>query len=201
MIAAVETLAEEVGVSRACDALDVPSSTLYRARQPKLEPNPRPTPSHALSADERAEVREVLDSERFMDQAPRQVYAALLDEGRYLCSVSTMYRVLHEYDEVRERRNIRQHPVYKKPELLATNPNEVWSWDITVMRGPGKAMYFALYTVLDIFSRYVVGWMIAEVQTSELARQLVAESAQKQGIVPGQLTLHALQAQKGENIR
>lgn len=201
MIAVTESLAEQVGVRRACDALEVSSSTLYRARQPKMASKSRPTPSHALSANDRAEVRDVLNSERFMDQAPRQVYATLLDEGRYLCSVSTMYRVLREHDEVRERRNIRRHPIYKKPELLATDSNQVWSWDISVMRGPLKAMYFALYTVLDIFSRYVVGWMIAEVQTSELARQLVAESAQKQGIVPGQLTLHALQAQKGENIR
>lgn len=191
MITAAESLAEAVGVSRACEALAVPRSTLYRARQPKPEPKSRPTPSHALSADERAEVRAVLNSERFMDLAPRQVYAALLDEGRYLASVSTMYRVLRVHDEVRERRAVRRHPVYKKPELLATGPNQVWSWDITVMRGPLKWQHFALYTVLDIFSRYVVGWMIAETQTSELARQLVSESARKQGIVPGQLTLHS----------
>jgi len=190
MIAAAENLAEQVGVSRACEALDVPRSTLYRSRQPQAASQPRPTPSHALSEDERAEVRETLNSERFMDQSPRQVYAALLDERRYLCSVSTMYRVLRVHDEVRERRNIRRHPIYKKPELLATGPNQVWSWDITVMRGPVKWMYFALYNVLDIFSRYVVGWMVAEVQTSELARQLVAVTAQKQGIAPGQLTLH-----------
>jgi len=191
MNAVAESLAEQVGVSRACAALNVPRSTLYRARQPRPEPTPRPTPSHALSAAERAEVREVLNSARFMDQAPRQVYAALLDEGRYLASVSTMYRVLRDHNEVRERRAVRRHPVYQKPELLATGPNQVWSWDITVMRGPRKWEHFALYTVLDIFSRYVVGWMIAETQTSELARQLVAESARKQGIVPGQLTLHS----------
>jgi putative transposase len=191
MIASAEGLAEQVGVSRACDVLDVPRSTLYRARQPRPEPKPRPTPSHALTEAERTGVREVLNSERFMDQAPRQVYAALLDEGRYLASVSTMYRVLRVHDEVCERRAVRQHPVYTKPELLATGPNQVWSWDITVMRGPVKWAHFALYTVLDIFSRYVVGWMIAETQTSELARQLVSESARKQGIEPGQLTLHS----------
>jgi transposase InsO family protein len=191
MIAVTETLAEQIGVSRACDALDVARSTLYRARQPRPEPKLRPTPSHALTASERAEVREVLNSERFMDSPPRQVYAALLDEGRYLASVSTMYRVLREHGEVRERRAVRQHPTYTRPELLATAPNQVWSWDITVMRGPVKWAHFALYTVLDIFSRYVVGWMIAETQTSELARQLVDESARKQGIQPGQLTLHS----------
>ena len=191
MMAVTELLAERVGVSRACDTLDVPRSTLYRARQPRPEPKPRPTPSHALTASERSEVREVLNSDRFMDQSPRQVYAALLDEGRYLASVSTMYRVLRVHDEVRERRAVRRHPVYQKPELLATGPNQVWSWDITVMRGPVKWAHFALYTVLDIFSRYAVGWMIAETQTSELARQLVDESVRKQGIPPGQLTLHS----------
>ena len=191
MTAVAESLAEQVGVSRACSALDVPRSTLYRARQPRPAPNPRPTPSHALSKDERAEVRNVLNSERFMDHAPRQVYAALLDEGTYLASVSTMYRVLREYDEVRERRLIRRHPTYKKPELLAERPNEVWSWDITHLRGPVKWSGYKLYTVLDIFSRYVVGWMIAEVESSELAKQLIAETARKQGIQPEQLTLHA----------
>jgi len=191
MITAAESLAVQVGVSRACHVLNVPRSVLYRARQPRPEPKPRPTRSHALTESERAEVRNVLNSERFMDQSPRQVYAALLDEGRYLASVSTMYRVLRVHDEVRERRAVRRHPTYTKPELLATRPNQVWSWDITVMRGPRKWAHFALYTVLDIFSRYVVGWMIAETQTSDLARQLVAESADKQGIQPGQLTLHS----------
>jgi len=191
MIAVAEQLAEQVGVSRACDVLDVPRSTLYRSRQPRPEPKPRPTPSHALTESERAEVREVLNSERFMDQSPHQVYAILLDEERYLASVSTMYRVLRAHNEVRERRAVRQHPTYTKPELLATAPNQVWSWDITVMRGPRKWVHFALYTVLDIFSRYVVGWMIAETQTSELARLLVSKSAHKQGILPGQLTLHS----------
>jgi putative transposase len=136
-------------------------------------------------------VRQTLNSERFMDKAPRQVYASLLDEGRYLCSVSTMYRVLRTHDEVRERRDIRRHPVYKKPELLATAPNQVWSWDITLLRGPVKWSHFALYTVLDIFSRYVVGWLIANAQSAELARQLINETARRQGIEPGQLTLHS----------
>lgn len=191
MTAAAETLAERVGVSRACDALDVPRSALYRARQPGPEPKSRPTPRNALSEAERAAVRETLNSERFMDMPPRQVYATLLDESRYLCHWRTMYRVLAAHGEVRERRSLRQHPVYRKPELLATRPNQVWSWDITHLRGPVKWSSYKLYTVLDIFSRYVVGWLIAEVESSELARQLIAVSARKQGILPDQLTLHA----------
>lgn len=191
MIAIAEDLGQQVGLQRACAALDVARSTVYRARQPQLEPKLRPTPANALSADERAAVREVLNSERFMDKAPRQVYATLLDEGRYLASVRTMYRVLSEHDEVRERRDVRRHPVYKKPELLATAPNQVWSWDITLLRGPVKWSHFALYTVLDIFSRCVVGWLIADVQSSDLARQLIDTTAQRQGIEPGQLTLHS----------
>lgn len=191
MTAIIEQLAEQVGVRAACEVLDMPRSRHYRSRQPHPEPKPRPTPAHALSADERRQVRAVLNSERFMDKAPRQVYAALLDEGRYLCHWRTMYRVLAAHDEVRERRLVRRHPVYKKPELLATAPNRVWSWDITYLRGPAKWVHYPLYTVLDIFSRYVVGWMIAEVESSELARQLIAETARKQDIQTDQLTLHA----------
>lgn len=191
MITVAENLGQQVGLKRACAALSVPRSTLYRTRQPRPEPRPRPTPANALSEAERAEVRETLNSQRFMDKAPRQVYASLLDAGQYLCSVSTMYRVLRAHDEVRERRDIRRHPVYNKPELLATAPNQVWSWDITLLRGPVKWSHFALYTVLDIFSRYVVGWMIAELQSADLARQLIAETARRQGIQPGQLTLHS----------
>lgn len=191
MIAVAENLGQQVGLKRACAVLNVPRSTLYRARQPRPEPKARPTPANALSEAERDAVRETLNSQRFMDKAPRQVYAALLDANQYLCSVSTMYRVLQAHDEVRERRDIRRHPVYKKPELLATAPNQVWSWDITLLRGPMKWSHFALYTVLDIFSRYVVGWLIAEAQSAELARQLIGETAQRQGIQPGQLTLHS----------
>ena len=184
-------LAAKIGVKSACDVLKVPRSQVYRARQPRVAPAARPTPSHALSSAERAEVRATLNSERFMDQAPRQVYAKLLDEGRYLCHWRTMYRILSAQDEVRERRLIRRHPTYKKPELLATQPNEVWSWDITYLRGEATWVHYPLYTVLDIFSRYVVGWMIADVESSELAKQLIAETARKQGIQPDQLTLHA----------
>ena len=184
-------LASKIGVKSACEVLNVPRSRVYRERQPKTEAKPRPTPAHALSDAERGKVRELLNSERFMDQPPRQVYAALLDTGQYLCHWRTMYRILHAHGEVRERRLVRRHPTYKKPELLAERPNEVWSWDITHLRGAVKWSGYKLYSVLDIFSRYVVGWMMAEVESSELAKQLIAETARKQGIQPDQLTLHA----------
>jgi putative transposase len=184
-------LASKIGVKSACAALNVPRSRIYRQRQAKAEPAPRPTPAHALSDAEKGSIRELLNSARFMDQPPRQVYATLLDEGTYLCHWRTMYRILATHDEVRERRLIRCHPTYKKPELLAERPNEVWSWDITHLRGAVKWSGYKLYTVLDIFSRYVVGWMIAEVESSDLAKQLIAATARKQGIQPDQLTLHA----------
>lgn len=184
-------LATKVGLKRACEVLGVPRSRLYRAQRSQPAAQLRQAPAHALSSGERVEVRETLNSERFMDKAPRQVYAALLDEGRYLCHWRTMYRILAAHDEVRERRRIRRHPAYQKPELLATAPNQVWSWDITYLRGPQKLAHYPLYTVLDIYSRYVVGWMIAEVESSDLARQLIAATALKQQIQPEQLTLHA----------
>lgn len=184
-------LATRIGMKRTCAVLNIARSRVYRSHQPRPTPKPQPTPSHALSWTERQQVRAVLNSERFMDKAPRQVYATLLDEGMYLCHWRTMYRILAGHDEIRERRLIRRHPTYKKPELLAICPNEVWSWDITKLRGANKGEHYSLYTVLDIFSRYVVGWMIAEVESSDLARQLIAETARKHGIQPNQLTLHA----------
>ena len=191
MTTIVEDLAVEVGVKRACEVLDVPRSRIYRSRHPKMEPKPRPTPARALSYSERFVVRDVLNSERFVDLAPRQVYARLLDEGQYLCHWSTMYRILRDHDEVRERRNQRQHPVYEKPELLAEAPNQVWTWDITKLRGPYKGKYFALYVVLDMFSRYVVGWMIAERELASLAKTLIEQSCQKEGIQKAHLTIHS----------
>jgi putative transposase len=136
-------------------------------------------------------VLDILHEPRFVDLAPAEVYATLLDEGRYLCSERTMYRVLAENQEVRERRNQLRHPEYKKPELLATAPNQVWSWDITKLLGPAKWTYFYLYVVIDIFSRYVVGWMVAHRESATLAEKLVAECCQREGIQPGQLGLHA----------
>lgn len=185
----MKDLAAKIGVKAAYEVLNLPRSRAYP--QPKAANQAREKPAHALSEEERAELRAVLNSERFMDKAPRQVYATLLDEGQYHCHWRTMYRLLSVYDEVHERRVLRQHPVYKKPELLATAPNQVWSWDITTLRGPSKWSHYKLYTVLDIFSRYVVGWMIAEVESSELAKQLVAATAKKQGIQPEDLVLHA----------
>jgi len=193
MLQSTEALAQVVPVTRACQALGYPRSSLYRARWPKptnkqLE---RPSPTRALSESERVAVRELLNSERFQDDSPYQVYATLLDEGAYHCSISTMYRILRQHNEVHERRNQRRHPAYSRPELLATQPNELWSWDITKLRGPVTWQLFYLYVVLDVFSRYAVGWMIAEQESGDLAKQLLAESYRKQGIDQAQLTLHA----------
>jgi putative transposase len=198
MIQAAEELSEGVGVSAACRALGVPRSSVYRARQPRGEPAPRPTPERALSPEERATVRELLNSERFCDAPPRQVYATLLDEGVYHCHWRTMYRVLAEHDEVRERRDQRHHPAYAKPELLATGPNQLWSWDITKLRGPRKWTYYYLYVILDVYSRCVVGWMIAQREAATLAEELIAETCAKQGIALDQLTLHA---DRGSSMR
>jgi putative transposase len=144
-----------------------------------------------LSASEREEVLQVLHSERFVDAPPAQVHATLLEEGSYLCSPRTMYRLLAESGEVRERRDQLQHPRYARPELVATAPKQVWSWDITKLKGPSKLVYFYLYVILDIFSRYVVGWMIAEAENAGLAERLIEQSCFKQGVAPNQLTLHA----------
>jgi putative transposase len=193
LIASTEQLAETVGVSAACQALEMPRSSLYRARnftesQPVCED---PVSPRALSPDEKVEVRQVLNSERFADQPPREVYATLLDEGKYLCSWRTMYRILDENQEVRERRNQLRHPNYTKPELLATQPNQLWSWDITKLLGPTKWTYYYLYNILDVYSRYSVGWMIAERESASLAEELIAATCVRQDIQPGQLTIHA----------
>ena len=195
-MAGVEQLANEVGVQQACRALGLPRASLYRARRKATAgepPGPRPqTPSRlALSSEERQQVLAVLHSHRFVDSAPSQVYATLLDEGTYLCSERTMYRILQSADEVRERRDQLRHPQYQKPELLATAPNQVWSWDITKLLGPAKWTYYYLYVILDIFSRYVVGWMLAEREAALLAQQLIAETLEKQQIGRDQLVLHA----------
>jgi putative transposase len=188
---AANELSQRVGVSAACQALGVPRSAFYRARQPKRDPALRPTPERALKAEEKEQVLQVLNSEQFQDSAPREVYATLLDEGEYLCSWRTMYRILKEHKQVRERRNQLRHPTYVKPELLATGPNQLWSWDLTKLRGPAKWTYYHLYTILDVFSRYVVGWLIAERESARLAKQLIAATCVKQGIESDQLTLHA----------
>ena len=192
MIAAAAELAPTAGTRAACSALGVARATFYRQRAPgRPVPASRPRPPLALSQLERRAVLDVLHCERFVDAAPHQIYATLLDEQRYLCSVRTMYRILEAEHEVRERRNQCRRPVYTRPELLATGPNQVWSWDITKLKGPVKWSYFYLYVILDIFSRYVVGWMVAQRESAALARRLVTESVDKQGIVRDQLTLHA----------
>jgi putative transposase len=193
LIASVEQLAESVSLWQACQALAVPRSGFYRQRQvtqPLAAPAPVVSP-RALQPTEKAEVRQVLNSERFADQTPREVYATLIDEGKYLCSWRTMYRILDENQEVRERRNQLRHPHYTKPELLATQPNQLWSWDITKLLGPTKWTYYYLYNILDVFSRYAVGWLIAERESASLAEALIAATCVRQGIQPGQLTIHA----------
>jgi putative transposase len=186
-------LASEVGTAAACLSLDVPRATYYRRIGSSAEAiiRPRPTPERALSLGERQAALEALHSDRFADRAPAEVYATLLDEGTYLCSIRTMYRVLADASEVRERRNQLRHPHYQAPELLATAPNQVWSWDITKLLGPVKWSYFYLYVIIDIFSRYVVGWMVAPRESGPLAERLIEETCEKQRIQPGQLTIHA----------
>jgi len=191
-MSAAEELGCTIGVAPACDALTVPRASLYRWRRPRLEfVRSRPSPQRALSVPERQVVLDVLHSDRFVDRAPAQVWAELIDDGTYYCSIRTMYRLLAEHGEVRERRDQLRHPSYQKPELLATAPNQVWSWDITKLLGPVKWTYYYLYVLLDIFSRYVVGWMVAFKEAATLAKRLIEESCRKQGIVPGQLTVHA----------
>lgn len=187
----LQDLAEQVGKKRACKALNVPRSSFYRAGRAVAPPKSRPRPSRALSAQENQEVLDLLHSPRFVDCAPIAVWAILLDEGRYYCSPRTMYRLLEKADEVRERRDQLRHPQYSKPELLAQKPNEVWTWDITELRGPLKYMRYYLYVILDLFSRYVTGWMVAEVQSHDLAQQLIGQSVQREGVGASQLTLHS----------
>ncbi len=194
MITAAQELAPHVGKVEACRTLGLPRASFYRAMDNSLEKVPtksRPTPARTLSVAERQVVLDTLHSERFADRAPAEIYATLLDEETYLCSERTMYRILDAQCEVKERRNQLRHPQYRKPELLATGPNQVWSWDITKLLGPAKWTYFYLYVILDIFSRYVVGWMLAERESSSLAKRLIEETCQRQEIVEEQLIIHA----------
>jgi putative transposase len=193
LISTTEQLAKTIGVSAACQALTTARSSLYRKR-PQIVSHPKPErlPSpRALPRAEKEIVRQALNNERFADQAPREVFATLMDEGTYLCSWRTMYRILNENQEVRERRNQLRHPNYTKPELLATKSNQLWSWDITKLLGPTKWTYYYLYNILDVFSRYSVGWLIAERESASLAEALIAATCVRQNIQPGQLTIHA----------
>ena len=191
----ITELAPLVGVKAACAAVGRSRATHYRKHRHSPAParpvrTPKPQP-RALSAEEQAEVLRVLHSERFVDLAPAEVHAILLDEGVYLCSVATMYRLLRARGEVRERRAQATHPARVKPELIAETPNQVWSWDITKLHGPAKWTYFYLYCIIDIYSRYVVGWMVAPRESAELAEKLFTETIAKQGVDRGRLTIHA----------
>jgi putative transposase len=195
-MSAAQALSRDTGKKAACEALGVPRATFYRNNRTKPGRSngngSRPTPPLALIPEERQRVVDILHSERFQDQAPYEVYATLLDEGHYHCSIRTMYRILTSlYGGVTERRKRHQRTGYTKPELLATGPNQVWSWDITKLKGPVTWTYFYLYVILDIFSRYVVGWMVAHREQRALAHRLIDQTCAKQNIQPGQLTIHA----------
>lgn len=189
-MAAITDLAGDVGVASACRAFNFPRATWYRRQRPKAARR-RVAPRRALVPDERQQVLDVLHSERFIDAAPPAVHATLLDEGRWLCSVRTMYRLLAHNGEVRERRDQRRHPTYAKPELLAVRPNQLWSWDITKLRGPVTWNYYQLYVILDVFSRYVVGWLLADREWASLAEDLIREACTRERIDRAQLTLHS----------
>jgi putative transposase len=196
--------ADGIDVRGACAALQIARASFYRLRNGKEkervgaagergggDSTGAAASARALSVPERQEVLQTLNSPRFENRAPAQVYATLLDEGVYLCSERTMYRLLGAHGQVRERRDQLCHPAYRKPELLARGPNQVWSWDITKLRGPAKWVYYYLYVILDVFSRYAVGWMVALAEQARLAEELIRETCGKQGIAPGQLTVHA----------
>jgi len=189
----VKELSPLIGTRSACQALGASAATIYRWRRPqeKRVRGPRSAPSRALSEAERTDVLTELHGERFLDASAVEVYATLLDEGRYLCSERTMYRLLSAQGEVRERRNQLTHPAYAKPELLAQGPNEIWSWDITKLLGPAKWTYFYLYVILDVFSRYPVGWTVQHRESAQVAGALIAQAAEQQNILPGRLTVHA----------
>ena len=192
-MAAVAEVAPEVATTPVCHALGLARATVYRRRRPPAHGprRPRPTPGRALAQSERQAVLDELHAEPFCDRSPYEVHATLLERGRYLCAPRTMYRILARNHEVRERRNQLRHPNYAKPELVASGPNQVWSWDITKLKGPAKWVYYYLYVVLDIFSRYVVGWLLAQHENAGLAQRLIRETCTKQGVEPGQLILHA----------
>jgi putative transposase len=203
---AVSDARGELAVSEACTALGLPRATWYRAQGPTSRATPvsgaqtraRVTSPRSLSDVERGCVLDLVNSERFADLAVPQVHATLLDEGTWLCSQRTMYRVLAAEDQVRERRNQLRHPAYEKPELLASRPNELWSWDITKLKGPAKWSHYHLYVILDVYSRCVVGWMVAERESAALATKLFEETIEKQGIERGMLTIHA---DRGSSMR
>lgn len=189
----LDDLAAVTSMKQACWLLGASRATRYRRRRGPIlgPPAPRPTPPNALSETERQQILAVLRSDEYCDLAPAQVWARLLDDGIYLCSISTMYRLLAIAGENRERRRQRTHPAKKKPELIATAPNRIWSWDITKLQGPTRGVYYELFVIIDIFSRYVVAWTVAPAETGELARDFIDAAIRTQGIGRHQLTLHA----------
>ena len=191
---AIEAVTPPGETAALCQSIGVSRASLYRRRRlapPSTPTRPRAPSPRALGAPERQAVLDVLHSERFVDQAPAAVHATLLEEQTYLCSPRTMYRVLAAAREVRERRAPARHPVYTKPELVATGPNQVWSWDITKLKGPIPSLDYSLYVILDLFSRYDVGWMVALHENAHLAERLIEQTCTTQSIGPHQLTIHA----------
>jgi putative transposase len=191
VIATVTQIGPQLGIAPTCAALGLPRATYYRRRRPARVSLPRRPSPRALSGAEQTAVLTLLHEPRFVDLAPAEVYATLLDEGAYLCSERTMYRLLAEHAELRERRDQLRHPTYAAPELLACRPNELWSWDITKLLGPTTWTYFYLYVMLDVFSRYMVGWMVAHRESAKLAERFIHETCARQGIGRHQLTIHA----------
>lgn len=186
-----------LGVAPLCDALDVPRSAVYRQRSRRDRqrasgrPNSRPKPPNALSEKERAAVLEILDSPRFCDMPPDAIYAHLLDQGAYYCSPRTMYRILDSHKQVKERRDQLRHPQRSAPQLKAAAANQVWTWDITKLKGPRKGQCYFLYVIIDLYSRFVTGWMAAEKENAELARMFIGETIEKHKIKPDSLVLHS----------
>lgn len=188
---AVTTLSQCVGIQSACAALNVARAGYYRYLKPPIRVSQPHSPPLKLSSSEYQQVHQTLCCERFVDQAPASIVATLLDEGVYLCSERTLYRVLAQHNQLKERRRGHRRSTYVKPELLATAPNQVWSWDITKLKGPRTWSYYYLYVILDIFSRYVVGWMVADREAAGLAKTLIEHTGKKHAIKPNQLGLHA----------
>jgi putative transposase len=193
MIAALAELEASIGGRRTCRALGLSRATQHRRRnpQPPKPRRPREAPEWTLSLAERQAFLDLAHSPRFVDNTATEIFFHLLDDNVYLCSRRTMYRILAEHSEIRERRDLLRHPKYERPELMATGPNQLWSWDITYLRGPARGVYFYLYVVLDVFSRNVVGWMLAHRESEELARELLARAFRIEGILAGTLVLHA----------
>jgi putative transposase len=207
-MAAVDELSPLLGRKAACETLGVPRASYYRALSPaqaqaadtpdQLKPHkPTKRSPRALSDAERDHILALVNSERFADLSPREIYATLLDEGVYVCSWPTIYRLLREKGQTTQRRD-RPHRPYQRPELLAKAPRQLWSWDITKLKGPQTWTYFYLYVILDVFSRYVVGWMIAPRESAELAETLIGETCHREQIGRDELTIHA---DRGSSMR